>query len=78
MRRMLQASAFVCLALASLPTAAQTKPKLVTEEFMVPAKDPGIELYVRNKRPADMTQFSADRTVIYVHGSTTRPRPPST
>jgi pimeloyl-ACP methyl ester carboxylesterase len=70
MRRMLQASAFVCLALASLPAAAQTKPKLVTEEFMVPAKDPGIELYVRNKRPADMTQFSADRTVIYVHGST--------
>jgi len=35
---MLQASAFVCLALASLPAAAQTKPKLVTEEFMVPAK----------------------------------------
>ena len=64
MRRVLQASAVVCLALASMPASAQTKPKLVMEEFMVPAKDPGIELYVRNKRPTDMTQFSADRTVI--------------
>ena len=29
---------------------AQT-PKLSIEEFMVPAHDPGVELYVRNKRP---------------------------
>jgi hypothetical protein len=26
-------------------------PKLVMEEFMVPAADPGISLYVRNKHP---------------------------
>src|SRR4051812_3116463 len=71
MRRMLHAiPALACFALTSLPVAAQTQPKLITEEFRVPAKDPGIELYVRNKRPTGMTQFNADKTVIYVHGST--------
>ncbi len=42
---------------------------LTTEEFMVPS-DPGIEIYVRNKRPAAMTAFSAERTLLFVHGST--------
>ena len=30
---------------------------LTTEDFMVPARDPGIEIFVRNKRPADMRAF---------------------
>ena len=51
------------------PAAAQN-PKLVMEEFMVPAKDPGLQLYVRNKRPEGMTQFSPEKTVVYVHGAT--------
>ena len=55
------------------PAAAQN-PKLVMEEFMVPAKDPGLQLYVRNKRPEGMTQFSPEKTVVYVHGS--GPTPP--
>ena len=69
MRRTLYSLA-VCLglALASPPAGAQTK--LVTEEFMVPASDAGIELYVRNKRPEGMKAFSADRTVVFVHGAT--------
>ena len=33
---------------------------LVTEEMMVKTADPGIEIYVRNKRPADMTSFQPD------------------
>ncbi len=37
--------------------------------MMVPS-DPGIEIYVRNKRPADMTSFTPERTLLYVHGST--------
>ena len=45
-------------------------PALTTEEFMVPALDPGIEIYVRNKRPADMTAFRPERTVLFVHGAT--------
>ena len=44
-------------------------PRVVMEEMMVPS-DPGIEIYVRNKRPADMTTFRPERTVLYVHGAT--------
>jgi pimeloyl-ACP methyl ester carboxylesterase len=43
---------------------------LVTEEFMVPAVDPGIELYVRNKHPAGVTTFDPSRIVLFVHGAT--------
>lgn len=42
---------------------------LVMEEFRVPS-DAGIEIYVRNKRPANLTQFSPAKTVIYIHGAT--------
>lgn len=45
-------------------------PTLTTEEFMVPARDPGIALYVRNKRPAGLTAFRPARTVLFVHGAT--------
>ena len=43
---------------------------LTTEDFMVPARDPGIEIFVRNKRPADMRAFHPERTVLFVHGAT--------
>lgn len=43
--------------------------KLITEEMSVPS-DPGIDIYVRNKRPAGHTSFSAERTLLFVHGST--------
>lgn len=43
---------------------------LVTEEYMVPAEDPGIELYVRNKRPSSLARFTADNVVLFVHGAT--------
>lgn len=36
----------------SLCTRAAGRLEISTEEFMVPAVDPGIELYVRNKHPA--------------------------
>src|SRR6185369_3288196 len=49
---------------------AQSPVKLVTEEMMVPSTDAGIEIYVRNKRPADMTSFRPERTLVYVHGAT--------
>jgi pimeloyl-ACP methyl ester carboxylesterase len=40
------------------------------QEFMVPAADPGTQLYVRNKHPAGKETFTADRILIYVHGAT--------
>src|SRR6202453_4702723 len=50
----------------SLAAAAQ----LETRSFTIPSVDPGIELYMRNKHPAEMTTFSADRTLLFVHGAT--------
>ena len=51
-------------------TALAQAPRLATEEMMVKSPDAGIEIYVRNKRPADMTSFRPERTVLYVHGAT--------
>jgi len=50
--------------------AAQTPKPIAMEEMRVPASDSGIEIFVRNKRPADMTAFSPERTVLFVHGAT--------
>ena len=44
--------------------------KLSVESYSVPAKDAGIELYVRNKRPADMKTFTPEKVLLYVHGAT--------
>jgi pimeloyl-ACP methyl ester carboxylesterase len=60
--------AFIAAALAA-PAWAQS-PRLVSEEMMVKSADPGIEIYVRNKRPASMTAFRPERTVLFVHGAT--------
>jgi pimeloyl-ACP methyl ester carboxylesterase len=43
--------------------------KLISEEITVPS-EPGIDIYVRNKRPADLTTFTPERTLLFVHGST--------
>ena len=53
--------------LAPLPAAGQG---LVTEDFMVPAADPGVQLYVRNKRLPNVASFSAENVVLFVHGAT--------
>lgn len=45
-------------------------PDLAVESYRIPSADAGIELYVRNKRPAGMTTFSAERILLYVHGAT--------
>ena len=36
---------------------------------MVPSDD-GISVYVRNKRPAELRNFSPEKTILYVHGAT--------
>jgi pimeloyl-ACP methyl ester carboxylesterase len=45
-------------------------PDIALEEMMVPASDPGLALYLRNKRPADLNAFRPERTVLFVHGAT--------
>jgi pimeloyl-ACP methyl ester carboxylesterase len=39
------------------------------EDFMVPSGDAGIALFVRNRRPADPRQRSAEKVLLYVHGT---------
>jgi pimeloyl-ACP methyl ester carboxylesterase len=61
----------IAAAAAIIATAAFAQtPETVMEEMMVPASDPGIEIFVRNKRPADMNSFRPERTVLFVHGAT--------
>jgi pimeloyl-ACP methyl ester carboxylesterase len=60
--------AFVALAGACAHPGSATD--VVMEEFMVPAVDPGIQLYVRNKRPQGTTSFSGEKILLYVHGAT--------
>lgn len=45
-------------------------PPLECSEFMIPAADRGIELYVRNKCPRGATAFTPEKTLLFVHGST--------
>jgi pimeloyl-ACP methyl ester carboxylesterase len=45
-------------------------PKLESKDVMIPSGDPGIELFVRNKHPADMKKFPSDRILLFVHGAT--------
>ncbi len=59
----------IALLFVALPAFAQT-PKLVTESYHVPARDPGIQLYVRNKRPDGVSRFGAERIVLFFHGAT--------
>lgn len=49
---------------------AATPVKLVTEQAMVVSPQPGIQIYVRNKRPANQTHFDAAHTLVFVHGAT--------
>lgn len=51
--------------------AEPTKPEPIAQEsFRVPTHDPDITLYVRNKRPAGMRAFPAEKILLYVHGAT--------
>lgn len=68
---------FILLSLAALAAGgfcfaavAAEPPKIVMEEFMVPSRDPGIRLYVRNKHPQGAKKFSAEKILLFVHGAT--------
>ncbi len=42
---------------------------LITEDMMVPS-EPGIDIFVRNKRPTNLAKYTPERTLLFVHGST--------
>ena len=56
--------------LLTVEVSAAPDTLLVMEEFTVPTADSGINLYVRNKRPASMNNFAGDKILLYVHGAT--------
>lgn len=64
------AAAIILLVLAEHTGAAEPPLALVTEEFMVDARDPGVRLYVRNKHPMDMAQVPTGHVLLYLHGAT--------
>jgi pimeloyl-ACP methyl ester carboxylesterase len=69
MRRLLAACGVALICLLATAVNAQTV-RVVTESYHVPAGDPGIQLYVRNKRPDGVTQFKSERILLFVHGAT--------
>jgi pimeloyl-ACP methyl ester carboxylesterase len=58
----------------SLALFASTAPAgdsgTTTEQFMIPAVDPGIELYLRNKHPSGAKEFAPAKILLFVHGAT--------
>lgn len=77
----LAAAALTTVALAGAAATAAAEPgpcersgaaarALVTESRTIPSDTPGIALYLRNKRPADMRAFPPERIVLFVHGAT--------
>ena len=65
------AAALICAGLIGLSIGkSNAQTQIVMEEMMVPGSDPGISIYVRNKRAADSASFRPERTVLFVHGAT--------
>jgi pimeloyl-ACP methyl ester carboxylesterase len=69
-REFLQTLGLAAAASAAPKLGAAQAAKMTMEEFMVPASDPGIDIFVRNKRPAEMNVFRPEQTVLFVHGAT--------
>jgi pimeloyl-ACP methyl ester carboxylesterase len=44
--------------------------EIIFEEHRIPSDTPGIELYIRNKRPKSLAHWSAGKTIVMVHGAT--------
>jgi pimeloyl-ACP methyl ester carboxylesterase len=43
---------------------------LTTREFRTPLGATGLDIYMRNKRPAGVKRFAPERTLLFVHGAT--------
>jgi pimeloyl-ACP methyl ester carboxylesterase len=69
----LPSAALACLwaaaAIADNESIEAKIPALVTEHITIPSDTPGIQLYIRNKRPKELT-VSRERILLYVHGAT--------
>ena len=50
--------------------ARADRPDIVVEDFMIPSDTAGIALHLRNKRQATLKTFSAEQTILMMHGAT--------
>jgi pimeloyl-ACP methyl ester carboxylesterase len=57
------------LTLLAFLLAAAPEPKIVKNDYFVDAVDPGIKLFVREKR-AEGVKATEDNTVLFIHGAT--------
>jgi pimeloyl-ACP methyl ester carboxylesterase len=66
------AALFVTLLASSIAMAVAmaAEPRTSTQDFMIPAVDPGIQLYVRNKHPQGVEKFAPEKILLFVHGAT--------
>src|SRR5271170_5273633 len=73
-RRCMACGLIIAVCVSATATATATEMAAgsgtVTEEFMVPAFDSGVELYVRNKHPAGAQKYAPERILLFVHGAT--------
>ena len=69
-RDFLQTVCWTTAAFSLARSATAQEPNIMRDEVMVPSSDPGIEIFVRNKRLANMAAFSPGRTLLFVHGAT--------
>ena len=60
----------LCAFLAGCASSPSGPARIVTETFMIPAADAGIQLHVRNKHPAGQDRYAPEKIVLMVHGAT--------
>lgn len=53
---------------ASVGSAAEPENVIIKEEFLVQGRDPGIKLFVREKRLANLPKITRDNVVLFLHG----------
>jgi pimeloyl-ACP methyl ester carboxylesterase len=70
MNHVFAAAAFAAVLGGNATIAWSQSAKLVTEEAMVASPQAGLQIYVRNKHPADLSTFAPDHTLVFVHGAT--------
>lgn len=69
-REFIQLAGMTAAATTFAQSANAEVTKIAIEETMVPAADAGIDIFVRNKRPAELNTFRPERTLLFVHGAT--------
>ncbi|MBP0443539.1 alpha/beta fold hydrolase [Roseomonas sp. SSH11] len=69
-RRSVLASPMLLPLAAGIHPASAQPAGVVMDEMLIPGREPGMQLYLRNKRPEAQAPARPDRTILCVHGAT--------